>query len=305
MTFSVAGRDPRTGDIGVAVASKFLAVDALVPFVKSGVGAVATQSYVNPNFGPDGLALAGGRAPQDVAAHFQAQGTDIGQRQFGRVDLQGRSATLTGGDGHAWAGSWAGPDVAIQGNLLAGPEVVDAMRAAWEAGDTQSLPHRLLSALRAGDAAGGDRRGRQSAALVCAGPGRGYAGLTDDWVNLRADDHADPCAELERLLKRHDSAVWAPGDERAAGGGGAGLAARPADHRGGRDLAARWSLGRRHRGRRLGAVRRGKLGRTLGARRAVRPGGAGLSARKVRRASGRDLTTRLQNRAARDPRQVH
>lgn len=110
MTFSVVERDPRTGDIGVAVASKFLAVDALVPFVKSGVGAVATQSYVNPNFGPDGLALrVGGQAPQDVAAHFQAQDTDIGQRQFGRVDLQGRSATLTGGDGHGWAGSWAGP----------------------------------------------------------------------------------------------------------------------------------------------------------------------------------------------------
>lgn len=172
MTFSVAGRDPRTGDIGVAVASKFLAVDALVPFVKSGVGAVATQSYVNPNFGPDGLALAGGRAPQDVAAHFQAQGTDIGQRQFGLVDLQGRSATLTGGDGHAWAGSWAGPDVAIQGNLLAGPEVVDAMRAAWEAGDTQPLPHPACclpcgpETRRAATVAGGSRR------PWCA-PGRG------------------------------------------------------------------------------------------------------------------------------------
>ncbi|WP_449257588.1 DUF1028 domain-containing protein [Deinococcus taklimakanensis] len=303
MTFSVAERDPRTGDIGVAVASKFLAVDALVPFVKSGVGAVATQSYVNPNFGPDGLALlAGGQAPQDVAAHFAGTGHGhraaaiwAGEPSGAQRDLDRRGLPRLGGE-LGRARTWRFRATCWQGQRWSTP------RARPGKPGTRS-PSPTACRLPCGPES--DRRGRQSAALVCAGPGRGYAGLTDDWVNLRADDHADPCAELERLLKRHDSAVWAPGDERAAGGGGAGLAARPADHRGGRDLAARWSLGRRHRGRRLGAVRRGKPGRTLGARRAVRPGGAGLSARKVRRASGRDLTTRLQNRAAHGPRQVH
>ena len=215
MTFSIVGRDPRTGDLGVAVASKFLAVGALVPFVRGGVGAVATQSYVNPTFGPDGLnLLAQGFGPQAIVARFREEDRDIEQRQFGLVGAGGQSATLTGADCHAWAGGWAGPDVAIQGNILAGPQVVDAMRAAWEAGEEWPLPQRLLAALRAGDEAGGDRRGRQSAALVCAGPGRGYGGLTDDWVNLRADDHPDPCRELERLLGLHDLLFGRPEQTR-------------------------------------------------------------------------------------------
>ncbi|GHF67971.1 DUF1028 domain-containing protein [Deinococcus ficus] len=201
MTFSIVGRDPRTGDVGVAVASKFLAVGALVPFVRGGVGAVATQSFVNPTFGPVGLdRLAQGHAPAQVRAQFEAEDAGIVQRQFGLVDASGRSATFTGPGCHAWAGGVAAENVVIQGNILTGPEVVDAMLAAWEAEVGAALPWRLLRALQAGDAAGGDRRGRQSAALLCAGPGRGYGGLTDDWVNLRADDHADPCGELERLL---------------------------------------------------------------------------------------------------------
>ncbi|MXV20399.1 DUF1028 domain-containing protein [Deinococcus xianganensis] len=205
MTFSIVGRDARTGDLGVAVASKFLAVGALVPFVRGGVGAVATQSYVNPTFGPEGLRLlASGLDAAAVGAHFQATDSGIAQRQFGLVGADGRSATFTGPDCHDWAGGYAATDVAIQGNILAGPGVVEAMRAAWEAGSGLPLPRRLLAALNAGDAAGGDRRGRQSAALLCAGPGRGYGGLTDDWVNLRADDHADPCRELARLLDLHD-----------------------------------------------------------------------------------------------------
>ncbi|MDO4244580.1 MAG: DUF1028 domain-containing protein [Deinococcus sp.] len=215
MTFSIVGRDPRTGDLGVAVASKFLAVGALVPFVRGGVGAVATQSYVNPNFGPDGLnLLAQGLDPQAIVARFREEDADIKQRQFGLVGADGRSATFTGPGCHSWAGGWAGPDVAIQGNVLAGPEVVEAMRAAWEAGSEQPLPRRLLAALRAGDEAGGDRRGRQSAALVCAGPGRGYAGLTDDWVDLRADDHPDPCGELARLLELHELLFGRPEQTR-------------------------------------------------------------------------------------------
>ncbi|GAA5437163.1 DUF1028 domain-containing protein [Deinococcus aquaticus] len=205
MTFSIVGRDARTGDLGVAVASKFLAVGALVPFVQGGVGAVATQSYVNPTFGPEGLRLlSSGLDAQAVSAHFQATDPGIAQRQFGLVAASGGSATFTGPGCHAWAGGYAAPDVAIQGNILAGAGVVTAMRAAWEAGTDLPLPRRLLAALMAGDAAGGDSRGRQSAALLCAGPGRGYGGLTDDWVNLRADDHAAPCAELARLLDVHD-----------------------------------------------------------------------------------------------------
>ena len=216
MTFSIVGRDPRTGDVGVAVASKFLAVGALVPFVRGGVGAVATQSFVNPTFGPAGLdRLAQGQAPAEVRAQFEAEDAGIVQRQFGLVDASGRSATFTGPGCHAWAGGVAAENVAIQGNILTGPEVVDAMLAAWEAEAGAALPWRLLRALQAGDAAGGDRRGRQSAALLCAGPGRGYGGLTDDWVNLRADDHADPCAELERLRGVFDLLSGRPETTRA------------------------------------------------------------------------------------------
>ena len=215
MTFSIVGRDPATGDLGVAVASKFLAVGALVPFARAGVGAVATQSYVNPNYGPDGLRLLSeGRTPQEVSAEFQATDPGIVQRQFGVVGADGASETFTGDGCHAWAGGVTRENVAIQGNILTGPEVVEAMLEAWEAGEGQPLPQRLLAALQAGDRVGGDRRGRQSAALLCVGPGRGYGGLTDDWVNLRADDHADPCAELERLLGIHDLLFGRPGSTR-------------------------------------------------------------------------------------------
>lgn len=215
MTFSIIGRDDQTGDIGVAVASKFLAVGAFVPYVRSGVGAVATQSYVNPMFGPQGLAaMADGTVPGAVATTFRAQDPDIEQRQFGLVSATGASTTFTGADCFDWAGGWAAPNVAIQGNILAGADVVDAMRAAWETTVGQALPARLLTALRAGDAAGGDRRGRQSAALLCAGPGRGYGGLTDDWANLRVDDHPDPCAELERLLGIHELLLGRPIETR-------------------------------------------------------------------------------------------
>lgn len=216
MTFSIVGRDPATGDLGVAVASKFLAVGALVPFARAGVGAVATQSYVNPGYGPDGLRLlATGRGPEDVAAQFQTTDPDIEQRQFGIVAADGRSVTYTGEGCHTWAGGTARENLAIQGNLLTGPEVVSAMLSAWEAAEGQPLPWRLLAALRAGDAAGGDRRGRQSAALLCVGAGRGYGGLTDEWVNLRADDHVDPCGELERLLDLHDLLFGRPETTRA------------------------------------------------------------------------------------------
>lgn len=215
MTFSIVARDPQTGDVGVAVASKFLAVGALVPWVRAGAGAVATQSYVNPTFGPDGLAhFQGGQSAPEVSARFQQDDPGIAQRQYGLVDAAGHSATYTGPDCHAWAGGVALPDVAIQGNILTGPEVVDAMLAAWQDTGGLALPARLLRALRAGDEAGGDRRGRQSAALRCSGPGRGYGGLSDDWVDLRVDDHPQPCHELARLLDIHDLLFGRPAQTR-------------------------------------------------------------------------------------------
>ena len=215
MTFSIVGRDPKTGDLGVAVASKFLAVGAVVPYVRFGVGAVATQSYANPTFGPRGLdLLAAGQSPEGVAARFEEGDPDYAQRQFGLVSASGQSLSYTGSECHAWAGGLSGPDYAIQGNILTGPEVAQAMLTAWQAAENQPLPRRLLAALQAGDRAGGDKRGRQSAALLCAGQGRGYGGLSDDWVNLRADDHADPCAELERLLDIHDLLFGRPGETR-------------------------------------------------------------------------------------------
>lgn len=135
MTFSIVGRDARTGDLGVAVASKFLAVGALVPFVQARVGAVATQSYVNPTFGPEGLRrLAAGQTPDRVSAAFQAEDDGIAHRQYGLVGADGQSATFTGPECHSWAGGWTAADVAIQGNILTGEDVVEAMRAAWEQG---------------------------------------------------------------------------------------------------------------------------------------------------------------------------
>ncbi|RTR25809.1 DUF1028 domain-containing protein [Deinococcus radiophilus] len=219
MTFSIVGRDPVTGDLGVAVASKFLAVGAVVPYVKFGVGAVATQSYVNPAFGPRGLELLGqGLGPEQVSARFEGEDGDIAQRQFGLISATGQAQTFTGSECHGWAGGLAGPDYAIQGNILTGPEVVQATLEGWQGAQGQPLPRRLLAALQAGDAAGGDKRGRQSAALVCAGQGRGYAGLSDDWVNLRADDHPDPCAELERLLGLYELLFDRPQETRELSG---------------------------------------------------------------------------------------
>ncbi|WP_261663569.1 DUF1028 domain-containing protein [Deinococcus sp. Marseille-Q6407] len=215
MTFSIVGRDSETGDLGVAVASKFLAVGAVVPYVRFGAGAVATQSYANPTFGPRGLELLQqGLSPEQVAACFEESDPDFAQRQFGLVSASGHSLSFTGSECHSWAGGLSGPDYAIQGNILAGAEVVQAMLESWQASAGQPLPRRLLGALQAGDRAGAHQRGRQSAALVCAGQGRGYAGLSDDWLNLRADDHADPCSELERLLDIHDLLFGRPEETR-------------------------------------------------------------------------------------------
>ena len=202
-TFSIVGCDLNTGDLGVAVASKFLAVGAVVSWAQAGAGAVATQSYANMSFGPDGLALlAQGLDAQTTLDQLLAADAQREQRQVGIVDTHGGAATWTGSECHAWAGGVIGRGYAAQGNILAGEQVVPAMAAAFE-NTNGELAERLLAALAAGDAAGGDKRGRQSAALYVARKGGAYGGVLDRYIDLRVDDHRTPVAELERLLGLH------------------------------------------------------------------------------------------------------
>lgn len=205
MTFSIVARSADGLAHGVAVASKFLGVGAAVPAALAGVGAVATQSYANLAYRPQALTLlqTGVSAPYTVHALTAGDSGPVAQRQIGVVGPAGDGGTFTGRDCHPWAGGTAGDGFAIQGNMLAGPQVVDAMGVAWQASVASSLPLRLLAALRAGDLAGGDRRGRQSAALLVVAKGMGYGGTSDVWVDLRVDDHPDPVAELSRLLDLH------------------------------------------------------------------------------------------------------
>ena len=200
MTFSIVARDPDNGDLGVAVASKFLAVGSVVPWARSDAGAIATQALANVTYGPDGLvALAGGLGAVEVLARLTAADDGRTERQLGIVDARGVAASHTGSGCLSWAGSRTADGVAIQGNILAGPDVVEAMLEAFQ-GAAGPLPDRLLAALAAGDRRGGDARGRQSAALLVVREGGGYGGTTDRWIDLRVDDHADPVPELERLL---------------------------------------------------------------------------------------------------------
>jgi uncharacterized Ntn-hydrolase superfamily protein len=199
-TFSIAAYDPASRDVGVAVASKFLAVGAVVPWVSAEAGAVATQSYANASFGPHGLALIrDGRSPADALARLIADDDDPDRRQVGLVDIRGQAAAHTGRGCPPWAGHVTGLNFAAQGNLLAGAEVVAAMAATFESA-SGALVDRLLAALRAGEAAGGDARGRQSAAIFIARAKGGYLGFNDVLIDLRVDDHADPVGELYRLL---------------------------------------------------------------------------------------------------------
>lgn len=202
MTFSlVAGSG---GQWGVAVASKFLAVGAAVPAARFGVGAIATQAHANLAYRPAGLALlAAGRTAQQVLDELTGGDGMRQHRQAGIVDREGASATFTGAECHAWAGGRTGPGWAAQGNILTGPEVIAAMASSYEQG-SGPLARRLLGALAAGDRAGGDRRGRQSAALLVVSEGGGYGGGSDVLVDLRIDDHPDPVPELGRLLELHE-----------------------------------------------------------------------------------------------------
>lgn len=204
MTFSIVARSADGRLHGVAVASKFLAAGALVPAAEAEVGAVATQAHVNLAYRGQGLALLrSGVAAADVVASLIAADPGRDDRQLGVVGATGDGASWTGPRCHPWAGGQAGDGWAAQGNILAGPHVIDAVRDAWLAGVDLPFPQRLLAALHAGDRAGGDRRGRQSAGLLVVQRRGGYAGTGDELVDLRVDDHPDPVTELGRLLDIH------------------------------------------------------------------------------------------------------
>lgn len=202
-TFSIVALDAATGDLGVATASKFLAVGGVVPYAEAGLGAVATQSYANTTFGPRTLmALRGGISLELIHQAFAESDAQHDERQYGLVDFRGRALTFTGDACHGWAGGRTGEGYAAQGNLLTGPEVVDALCETFERTEGP-LSERLLAALAEADAAGGDRRGRQSAALLVVREGGGYGGFSDRYLDLRVDDHPAPVGELGRLLGLH------------------------------------------------------------------------------------------------------
>ena len=198
-TFSIVAADPVAGECGVAVASKFLSAGAVVPWARGGVGAIATQSYANTSYGPTGLdLLANGVSPQAVIDRLTAADPDSAKRQVGIVDMNGGAATFTGRECFPWFGGLTGSHVAVQGNILVSEATITAMLRAFET-TVGALAGRLLAALKAGDRAGGDRRGKQSAALLVVKPAGGYGGLNDRYLDLRVDDHPRPVDELERL----------------------------------------------------------------------------------------------------------
>lgn len=202
-TFSIAARDPENGDLGVAVASKFLAVGSAVPWARAEVGAIATQSYVNTSYGPRGLSLIEeGLSAEETIDRLVSDDDGRESRQVGLVDVLGRTAAYTGTGCYDWAGHLVRADFTCQGNILTGPETLDAMAGGFQEAQGE-LADRLVAALSAGDQAGGDRRGKESAAVLVVREGGGYGGFNDIYVDLRVDDHPDPVLELARLLGLH------------------------------------------------------------------------------------------------------
>ena len=203
-TFSIVAYDSTNGEWGVAVASKFLGVGAVVPWAKAGVGAVATQAFANANYGVRGLELMEhGSSPDEALRILRMEDPQQDTRQVGMVDSQGSSITHTGKRCRQFAGGLAGPGFAVQGNLLAGESVIQSMVDSYVKSKGKPLSERLLSALNAGEKAGGDRRGRQSAALLVVKHRGGYGGHNDRYVDLRVDDHPEPVRELQRLYDMH------------------------------------------------------------------------------------------------------
>src|SRR5215475_14547418 len=232
-TYSIVGCDLEARQWGVAVQSKFLAVGALCPFAEAEVGAVATQSYVNPRYGPDGLSLLReGLSAEEAVERLTGGDEGRAERQLGIVDSQGRSATFTGEGCLDWAGGRTGPGYAAQGNILVGEDTVAALAKTFEESSHLPLADQLVECLVAAQAAGGDRRGQQSASLLVVQRDGGYAGLSDSLVDLRVDDHERPIQELRRIYGIHhrlfglspreewlplDGALRAEVDERLAG----------------------------------------------------------------------------------------
>ena len=203
-TFSIAACDLEAAQWGVATQSKFLAVGSVVPWAEPYVGAIATQAYANPRYGPQGLALLReGLSAEETVERLTSADDGRAHRQLGVVDAEGRAATYTGASCMNWAGGIAGPCFAAQGNILVGEETVTALATTFTATAGRPLAERLVECLAAAQAAGGDRRGQQSAALIVVERDGGYANLSDTLVDLRVDDHAAPITELARLVEAH------------------------------------------------------------------------------------------------------
>lgn len=217
-TYSIAACDLAAGQWGVGVQSKFLSVGSVVPWAEPGVGAIATQAYANPRYGPDGLALLReGLSAEEVAERLTSADEGRADRQLGVVDGRGRAASYTGRECLEWAGGRTGEGYAAQGNILVSRETVDALAESFEGAAGRPLAERLLDCLDAAQAAGGDRRGQQSASLLVVEREGGYAGLSDVVVDLRVEDHQRPLEELRRLWCLHQELFGAtPRDEWVA-----------------------------------------------------------------------------------------
>jgi len=204
-TYSIAACDLEAGQWGVATQSKFLGVGSVVPWAVPGIGAIATQAYANPRYGPDGLEfLREGLSADEAIERLTSADDGRNHRQLGIVDAQGRSASYTGAECMDWAGGRTGDGYAAQGNILVSAETVDAIAETFE-GSNGALAERLLDCLDAAQAAGGDRRGQQSAALLVVEKDGGYAGLSDEVVDLRVDEHERPLEELRRIYVMHQA----------------------------------------------------------------------------------------------------
>lgn len=194
MTWSIVTRDPETGFLAIAVATRFFAVGSVVPHIRGRVGAIATQAFVSPLYGTDGLhMLANGKAPQDIIAALTGRDEGCDQRQLHLIDIKGRNAAFTGPKCIDWAGHLIDENVSVAGNMLSGPQVIAETLDVFKKTAGKPLAERLLEAMDAGEDAGGDKRGRQSAALLI------YRDQDFSWLDLRVDDHAEPLAELRRL----------------------------------------------------------------------------------------------------------
>ena len=205
-TYSIAACDLEARQWGVATQSKFLGVGSVVPWAEPHVGAIATQAYANPRYGPDGLALLReGLSAEEVVERLTSADEGRDHRQLGVVDREGRGASYTGSECMDWAGGRTGPCYAAQGNILVSAETVDAIAESFERTSGAPLAERLLDCLDAAQAAGGDRRGQQSAALLVVEHEAGYANLTDSVVDLRVDEHERPLEELRRIYVMHQA----------------------------------------------------------------------------------------------------